>query len=141
MVEQIVSSLQAGPGPSPIIVIQSDEGPYPPASDQSSEILNWSWSKASDVELGRKLRILNAYYLPGDLRTRPYPSITPVNTFRLILNDYFGAELPLLPDRTYVSPTPTTSTILRMSPTDCELADRRERDRVALLDRVMDIGH
>jgi hypothetical protein len=106
VIEQIVSSLQAGPGPSPIIVIQSDEGPYPPASDQSSEILNWSWSKASDVELGRKLRILNAYYLPGDLRTRPYPAITPVNTFRLILNDYFGAELPLLPDRTYVFTDP-----------------------------------
>lgn len=106
VIEQIVSSLQAGPGPSPIIVIQSDEGPYPPASDRSSEILNWSWSKASDVELGRKLRILNAYYLPGDLRTRPYPAITPVNTFRLILNDYFGAELPLLPDRTYIFTDP-----------------------------------
>jgi hypothetical protein len=54
------------------------------------------------MELGRKLRILNAYYLPGDPTTEPYPTITPVNTFRVILNGYFGGSLPLLPDRTYV---------------------------------------
>jgi hypothetical protein len=44
--------------------------------------------------------ILNAYSLPagnGNL----YPSITPVNSFRIILNDYFGADYPLLPDNSY----------------------------------------
>jgi hypothetical protein len=61
-----------------------------------------AWSVASKEELGRKLRILNAYYLPGQPPMQPYPTITPVNTFRLILDDYFGANLELLPDRTYV---------------------------------------
>lgn len=101
VIQQVVTALQAGPGAAPIIVIQSDEGPHPPAVD-GGEILKLSWARASDVELGRKLRILNAYYLPGDPTTKPYPTITPVNTFRVILNDYFGASLPLLPDRTYV---------------------------------------
>jgi hypothetical protein len=102
VIEQLVTELQAGSGPDPIIVIQSDEGPHPPAHDDWGEELKVSWARASDVELGRKLRILNAYYLPGDPAIEPYPTITPVNTFRLILNDYFGESLPLLPDRTYV---------------------------------------
>ena len=41
--------------------------------------------------------ILNAYYLPGGYKDL-YPTITPVNSFRIILNDYFGADYPLLPD-------------------------------------------
>ena len=102
VIEQVVTELQAGSGPAPIIVIQSDEGPHPPAHDQWGEELMLSWARASDVELGRKLRILNAYYLPGDPAIKPYPTITPVNTFRMILDDYFDGSLPLLPDRTYV---------------------------------------
>jgi hypothetical protein len=102
VIEQIVTELQAGSGPAPIIVIQSDEGPHPPALDHWGEILKLNWARAADVELGRKLRILNAYYLPGDPPIKPYPTITPVNTFRMILNDYFGGSLPLLPDRTYI---------------------------------------
>jgi hypothetical protein len=50
-----------------------------------------------------RLAILNAYYLPGVDSDLIYPSISPVNTFRLILNTYFGADLPLLPDESYLS--------------------------------------
>jgi hypothetical protein len=102
VIERIVTELQAAPGPAPIIVLQSDEGPHPPAEDIATEPLKMDWAGASDLELGRKLRILNAYSLPGDPAMRPYPGITPVNTFRVILNAYFGAHLRLLPDRTYV---------------------------------------
>jgi hypothetical protein len=31
-----------------------------------------------------------------------YPTMTPVNEFRMIFNLYFGANLPLLPDRSFV---------------------------------------
>ncbi len=102
VIEQVVTELQRAPGPAPIIVVQSDEGPHPPSIDQTGEILTMPWSKASDVDLERKLRILNAYYLPGNPPIDVPPSITPVNTFRLILDDYFGGTLSLLPDRTYV---------------------------------------
>lgn len=44
--------------------------------------------------------ILNAYYLP-DGYADLYPSITPVNSFRTILDEYFGAQYPLLPDMTF----------------------------------------
>lgn len=101
LIKQLVRTLQST-SPAPIIVIQSDEGPHPPSIDVTDDTLRFPWSKASDLELGRKLRILNAYYLPGDPASEPYPTITPVNTFRLILNNYFDADIPLLSDRTYV---------------------------------------
>jgi hypothetical protein len=102
LIQRLVRTLQGSSGLAPIIVIQSDEGPQPPWVDQRNEILRWPWSEASDVELGRKLHILNAYYLPGDPAFEPYPGITPVNTFRLILAAYFDADVQFLRDRTYV---------------------------------------
>jgi hypothetical protein len=91
-VEALVESLLAGPD-DPVIVIQSDEGPFEgPAG----------WRRASDRLLRRKFSILSAYFLPGEGEPDPHPSITPVNTFRLVFDRYFGADLPLLPDRSYV---------------------------------------
>jgi hypothetical protein len=42
---------------------------------------------------------LDAYYLPHGYDNL-YPSITPVNSFRIIFDQYFGASYPLLPDIT-----------------------------------------
>ena len=36
----------------------------------------------------------------------PYDTISTVNTWRLIFSRYFGVDLPLLPDRSYVSMSP-----------------------------------
>ena len=41
--------------------------------------------------------ILNALYLPG-VKAELYPQISPVNTYRVILNEYFGLDLSLLED-------------------------------------------
>jgi hypothetical protein len=49
-----------------------------------------------------KHKILSAYFLPGDLETLPYPTITPVNDFRLIIKDYFDPSFELSPDMLYV---------------------------------------
>jgi hypothetical protein len=49
---------------------------------------------------------LLAYYLPKE-SDKLYPSISPVNSFRLIFNEYFGANYPLLQDQTYISDTVT----------------------------------
>lgn len=45
--------------------------------------------------------IFNAYYLPDGGADQLYPSITPVNSFRLILDGYFNTDLGLLEDVTY----------------------------------------
>jgi hypothetical protein len=38
--------------------------------------------------------------LPGDHGRPLYPEISPVNSFRVVFNEYLGTSLPLLPDRT-----------------------------------------
>lgn len=62
----------------PIIIIQGDHGP----------LVKDRFIRAP---------ILNAYYLPNGPQGL-YPSISPVNSFRVVLNDYFGQNLPLLDD-------------------------------------------
>ena len=48
-----------------------------------------------------RYEILNAYYLPKDGTTSLYPTVTPVNSFRIIFDKYFGADYGLLPDVSY----------------------------------------
>jgi hypothetical protein len=45
---------------------------------------------------------LNAFYFPDQNYTKLYDSITPVNTFRVVLNTYFNANLPLLKDSSII---------------------------------------
>jgi hypothetical protein len=80
----------------PVIVIQGDEGPYPTRTQPHT----FDWRTATDVEISDKMRILNAVYAPA-CTDRFYQSMTPVNTFRLLLNCYFGTRLEMLPDRSY----------------------------------------
>lgn len=47
----------------------------------------------------RMYEILNAYYLPGEVLPPLYESISPVNTFRVIFNSYFGTNYELLEDK------------------------------------------
>jgi len=98
----LIEELLARSEVPPIIIIQADEGPFP--GGQAVWAANHhGWEEASEEELQQKARILNAYYLPNTHETILYPSITPVNSFRLIFNLYFDAELELLPDLTYAS--------------------------------------
>jgi len=99
LIDGLIDSLLAGPeGEDPILVLQSDEGPYPPELDTGIEV-HFNWAEANDVELGRRFRILDAIFLPGRSAEDVPAGLTPVNTFRLIFDDYFGATLPMLPDR------------------------------------------
>lgn len=49
--------------------------------------------------------ILNAYYLPGHAEML-YPRVSPVNTFRLVFNAYYGGSYDILDDVSYFSPVP-----------------------------------
>jgi hypothetical protein len=61
----------------PVIVIQGDH----------------SYSYGPD-----RVKILNAYYFPDNGAKNLYDTITPVNTFRVLFNTYFGGSYELLPD-------------------------------------------
>lgn len=93
LVKKTISQLQADSSRSRIIILQSDHGP-------GSGLL---WQKPEESDLRERMAILNAIYFPdGDYR-QLYPTISPVNTFRVILNRLFRADMPLLEDRSYFS--------------------------------------
>lgn len=87
--------------PGAIIVLMSDEGPFP---DRIAVNDRLDWPDASDTEIEQKTGILYALRVPGaDLADEGFHDrITPVNAFRMIFNARFGTDLPLLEDRTWV---------------------------------------
>jgi hypothetical protein len=93
--ETIDRILAESPEP-PIIIVQSDHG---------SE-LNLDMQSVGNTDLHERMSILNAYYFPGGRYEGLYDSISPVNSFRVMLNTFFGAQLPLLPDRCFFSTWP-----------------------------------
>ncbi|WP_197521011.1 hypothetical protein [Bradyrhizobium icense] len=100
LIKDVVSALLATDGPKPVIVIQSDEGPFPPRYRSEDR----SWLDATIDELREKMGILNAFYFSdGDYRDLN-PQVTSVNTFRIVFDKYFGTELKRLPERTYAFP-------------------------------------
>ena len=90
--------------PPPIIILQGDHGPRRIEDPPKEEV---------------RVKILNALLLPDDQAEVLYNSITPVNTFRLVLNSILDAELPLLEDVSYWSErkTPFEFTVIE---DDCE---------------------
>jgi hypothetical protein len=91
--ESAIDRILAAAARPTIIVIQGDHGPG----------YAWMPDDGGKTDVRQRLAILNAYRFPdGDYRDL-YPEITPVNTFRVILRQFFGADLPALPDRSFYS--------------------------------------
>jgi hypothetical protein len=82
----------------PVIIVQGDHGPRGFSPDPRTP----------------RFGILNAYHLPGGDAGLLYPEITPVNSFRIVLNRYFDAGLPLLPDELYDSGSEGTQELRRI---------------------------
>jgi hypothetical protein len=80
---EIVSELQTNSRVQPIIIIQGDHG------------IPRTWINDTQYE------IYNAIYTGGQPLEGVYSSISPVNSFRLIFNQFFGTDYELLPDEKY----------------------------------------
>jgi hypothetical protein len=76
---EIVKNIIDNSDPSPIIILEGDHGLF-------------------DFE---RTSILNALYFPTSSDKVFYPQISLVNTFRLLFNEYFGTDYPLLDDSSY----------------------------------------
>ena len=84
-VAPVVREILAESQKPPVIILMGDHGP--PATKFTSP--------------EARMKNLNAYYLNSNAKMKLYDSITPINTFRVILNEYFGGDYPLLEDVSY----------------------------------------
>ena len=76
-----------------VVILQSDHGPSWPLDREDP----------GSSSLKQRLGILNAYLFPDRDYDNLSPEITPVNTFRVIFNQYLGTDLELLEDRSFYS--------------------------------------
>jgi hypothetical protein len=95
LVLTMVDRILAASDRPPIIILQGDHGPG---------AYLW-WDAVIESNVDERAGILNAFLLPGAPTNVIYPTISPVNAYRLVLSLYFGADLPPLPDCTYFSST------------------------------------
>lgn len=96
-VKTLVDAILSGSDVPPIIILQADHGP----ASTFGSITSPAWSNPTEDMLRERLRIFNAYYLPAGGESVLYDSVSPVNTFRLVFNFYFGADYELLDDQSY----------------------------------------
>ena len=71
--------------PSPIIVVIGDHGP----------------STRRTITKQMRMANLSAYLVNDAAKAQLFPTITPVNAFRIILNAHYGGNYPLLEDISY----------------------------------------
>ncbi len=83
---EIIDTLISQSQTPPLIILQGDHG-----VPRLPEVQN---------------AILNAYYFPDGNYDRLYPSISPVNSFRVVFDQFFGAKLGLLDDTACVGSRP-----------------------------------
>jgi hypothetical protein len=91
--KETIDDILSSSSEPPIIILQADHGP--------GSMLDWE--KPENTDFDERMSILNAFYLPSNGHVALYQEITPVNSFRVILNYYFGTDLELLDDRSYFS--------------------------------------
>jgi len=83
-IEALIDTILSKSRVPPIIILQGDTG--------------------LDFSLGTTAyNILNAYFFPDGNYGLLYESITPVNSFRVVLNTYFGTDYKLLEDVSYAT--------------------------------------
>ena len=89
IIEEILTKSES----PPIIILQSDHGP--------PGVLGVTLT--DEISRRAEFAILNAMYLPNGGEAAVYEGMSPVNTFRAILNHYFGTRHSLLEDRYYLA--------------------------------------
>lgn len=82
--QRVIDALVSASAMPPVIVLQADHGP--------------GFNSEGQAYIEERARILNAYHLPGTGAGEAYPTLSPVNTFRVIFRSYFGADFENLPD-------------------------------------------
>lgn len=87
-IEETVDEILSKSKKPPIIIIQSDHGFNSPLD-------------SGKIDPVMAVKNFSAYYLPGKGESIVPQTMSPVNTFRLIFDQYFGTKLGLLKNKSY----------------------------------------
>lgn len=91
-ISQIIDSIFEHSLITPIIILQGDHGP-----GSMFDLLSFENNQC----FYERFSILNAFYFPDGNYENLYDGISSVNTFRVILSQYYGISYDLLEDRAY----------------------------------------
>ena len=90
---EMIDRIQALDRPS-VIILQADHGPRLGFGLKDGE-------SAAPWRYREVFSVLNAIAMPSGRKPEFYPTMTPVNTFRLIFNELFETQMPIQPDESY----------------------------------------
>jgi hypothetical protein len=137
-IQECIDSILADSSIPPIIIVQADHGSaslYHSAEGDVPEL--------DEAFIRERLPILNAYRVPENIRTRLYPSISPVNSFRVLCSEMFGTDFELLPERHYIGwyrsgnrMTEVTEVVKRKKPAPSVVGDAQVASGANVVERV-----
>ena len=93
MVQEMIEKIIDEKKRSKIIIIQSDHGTAFPMD----------WENPTEKMKHDRLSNINYILLPDKNENFLYNTMTPVNTFRVLFNDYFGTNFEILEDKVFFS--------------------------------------
>ncbi|MFH1366389.1 MAG: hypothetical protein ABIH38_00165 [Patescibacteria group bacterium] len=110
--EDLITKIKENSQGQAVIILQSDEGPYPMhfTGEQfnlgvvNDELTTGDMRQWPDQDLKMKYGILAAYEVPKATKEDFAAAGDSVNIFRLVFNTYFGGNLPYLPKCYYANP-------------------------------------
>jgi hypothetical protein len=97
--QEVIDHILANSKNPPIIILHSDHGSASLAGAGRTQNMK---EENFNIYARERLPILNAYYVPKAMRNKLYPTISPANSFRLMLSECFGENFELLPDRSWI---------------------------------------
>jgi hypothetical protein len=92
-IEEVIETILDNSTRPVVIVLQADHGPAIQYRIVNDKVRNYH----------ERTAILNAVYAPEACQSQFYQGLTPINTFRILLDCIFGEDYALLPDRHFFS--------------------------------------